>query len=427
MSYINGNGVNLTLDQLGDIYRETAYGSLHERLRATFRTLPLGDMKNTISRNIRGINHRQIAQPLMPNMDHYGLTFFTRPDLNLATANIRRSRMFTDMLTEVPRSVPRIVRCLLDPSLQHRSVNPISCPLVDANSPFIPILTNNLVSCSGFPDLDVPLWTSTEGYQREQYAQVQGGLLFNGTTDLSCTFRNIDGDLIGYLFFIWCLYMAEIYLVNEGMSPKLYNIMSHTKDYETRIYRLRMDRNNKHVTRIMAANACIPYTLSTGQDADFDSKQGMHHIAESNYSFKAQGIIYNDPILIYEFNDIVETFNPLMSDDRRDKYMVQVPYQLLDTINTYGTPRINPMTMELEWYLSADDLESVYPEYGQRLVDEVNMGDPYGRRDLMLKVLKQNGKDLPKANHSVIGNEKVAHTQFLTEEELSNEYGNQNI
>ena len=97
MSYVNGNGVNLALDQIENLYRNTAYGSLDERLRATFRTLPTGDLKNAISRNIRGINHRQIAQALMPNLDHYGLTFFTRPDLNLATPNIRQSRMLTDL------------------------------------------------------------------------------------------------------------------------------------------------------------------------------------------------------------------------------------------------------------------------------------------------------------------------------------------
>ena len=152
MSYVNGNGVNLALDQIENLYRNTAYGSLDERLRAAFRTLPTGDLKNAISRNIRGINHRQIAQALMPNLDHYGLTFFTRPDLNLATPNIRQSRMLTDLLTENQKSIPRAVRCLLDPSLQLRPRGAIECPLVDANLPFIPILTNSLISCSGWPD-----------------------------------------------------------------------------------------------------------------------------------------------------------------------------------------------------------------------------------------------------------------------------------
>lgn len=422
MSYVNGNGVNLALDQIENLYRNTAYGSLDERLRAAFRTLPTGDLKNAISRNIRGINHRQIAQALMPNLDHYGLTFFTRPDLNLATPNIRQSRMLTDLLTENQKSIPRAVRCLLDPSLQLRPRGAIECPLVDANLPFIPILTNSLISCSGWPDLDIPLWSSTEGYQREQYSQVQGGMLFNGTTDISCTFNNIDGDLIGYMFFVWLFYMAEIFLVNDGLSPKLANVISATKDYETRIYRLRMDRNNKFVTRIMAANACIPYTLSTGQDADFDSKAGIHHIAQSNFSFKAQGIIYNDPILIYEFNEIVETFNTGMRDENREKYMVQIPYQILDMVNTYGYPRVHPETMELQWFLSVEDLVNVYPELGQRLVDEIQMGDPYGRLDIINKTFGKTGVNIQPQGYASFKNERVqTQSQFLKEEEFINE------
>ncbi len=43
---------------------------------------------NEMTKNVYGINHRQTPLAIPQNKDHYGLTFFTRPQLNFRAANL---------------------------------------------------------------------------------------------------------------------------------------------------------------------------------------------------------------------------------------------------------------------------------------------------------------------------------------------------
>jgi hypothetical protein len=54
---------------------------------------------------------------LQLNKDCYGITFFTKPQLNLRDDNCRRDRKFSRLLTMNDKSIQRIVRCTLDPRL----------------------------------------------------------------------------------------------------------------------------------------------------------------------------------------------------------------------------------------------------------------------------------------------------------------------
>jgi hypothetical protein len=123
--------------------------------------------------NAWGINHRMVPLALQLNKDCYGITFFTKPQINLRDDNCRRDRKFSRLLTMNDKSIQRIVRCTLDPRLlfntqrdaegqdiEGSSQSTITCPLVDRKLAFIPFLTNNLVSLSGFPDLRVPTYSA---------------------------------------------------------------------------------------------------------------------------------------------------------------------------------------------------------------------------------------------------------------------------
>ena len=72
-------------------------------------------INDAIINNLFGINHRQTALTIPQNRDHYGLTFFTRPQLNLMPENIRNSRKFFPLLTNNPASYQAYVRAMLDP------------------------------------------------------------------------------------------------------------------------------------------------------------------------------------------------------------------------------------------------------------------------------------------------------------------------
>ncbi len=58
-----------------------------------------------------GINYMQTPLPVPMNKDHYGLTFFTRPQLNLQTKNLLRLREMIPLLTTDELSVFRAIRC----------------------------------------------------------------------------------------------------------------------------------------------------------------------------------------------------------------------------------------------------------------------------------------------------------------------------
>ena len=59
-----------------------------------FQSTPIGSVDKAIGNNLFGINHRQIPGLVPSNKDIYGFTFFTRPQLNLQTDNIRNERRF---------------------------------------------------------------------------------------------------------------------------------------------------------------------------------------------------------------------------------------------------------------------------------------------------------------------------------------------
>ena len=97
-----------------------------------------------------GFNHRNIGVQVKPNSDSHGLTFFTRPRLNLSYDNIAGVRNFAPLLTGDPLTLPRAIRCILDPvshkGVEKSHIRPIQCPMVDPQNPFIPLLSNLLIS-----------------------------------------------------------------------------------------------------------------------------------------------------------------------------------------------------------------------------------------------------------------------------------------
>lgn len=322
--------------------------------------MPTGSLDRAILNNLKGINHRQIQGMLPTNKELPGLTFFVRPQLNMQRDNLRNVRQMASLLSNEPTSIQMYIRCMLDPRLMtglHMGgdgIAPIKCPIVDNKMAFIPILTNNLVSMSGWPSISIPTFTSKPGLYNEAYSMVDGRVFNNEVFDLSVNFRNMRGDPVLYLFYIWGLYMS---LVFEGkLVPYLDMISENEIDYNTRIYRLVLDYKRERVLKITACHAAFPVGIPVGDAFDIP---GDKTYSEANRDigmrFKCMGVDYFDDILIYEFNKTVEIFNPSMESDRRGKEMIKVAPNLIQSFNHQGYPRINPKTSELEWYQQLED------------------------------------------------------------------------
>ncbi len=320
-----------------------------------FQSMPIGSVDRAIGNNLYGINHRQV-QPIVPiNKDTYGLTFFVRPQLNMLGDNLRNVRLLYPLLSTEQNSIQRYVRCTLDPRLNVGAGGneTVTCPFVDPKQAFIPILSNNLNSVSGWPDVTAPTFTSHEGVYQEAYSQVDGITRNYTAFTIDATFRNTKGDPILYLFYIWLHYQS---LVFEGMLvPYPDFIFDNRIDYMTRIYRLVLDPTKRFVRKIAATGVSFPMNVPIGQFFDYSNQQPYNDQSKDiTIRFQCLGAQYLDDILIFEFNKTVQIFNPSMAPSRLNLTMVKINASLLNFFNNRGYPRINPDNYELEWYVEKD-------------------------------------------------------------------------
>jgi hypothetical protein len=351
-----------------------------------FRTSPVGSISSAISDSFYGINHRQTPGMVPPNKDYYGYTFFTRPLMNLTSENIRGHRELSHLLTKNEKSIPRVIRCLLDPrlALNYKGNPIISTPLVDNQNPFIPLLTNNLISMNGYPDIVAPIFESQQGMYKEVFGFVDGIININQSFDITANFRNLSGDPITFMFHVWLQYMQNVF---EGiMVPHMDNLIQRRIDYNTRIYRLVMDPSKRFIKKIAATNASIPISTPLGQAFNFDSQQPIDATnAQIGITFRSFGARYNDPILIKEFNETSKMFNKSMVDTAKEietaisdikaanlkdpgkelhkasrkNGWVRLADNEVGIMNNRGYPYINPDTYELVWYLDEVTYNSI--------------------------------------------------------------------
>jgi hypothetical protein len=328
---------------------------------------------NHITNNLYGINHRQTPTPVPMNKDSYGLTFFTRPQLNFQGANLKQSRLFHPLLTTEANSWQRYIRCTLDPRLAGGYISedgPLEAgaggkgyttDLVDPEMAFIPLLSNNLNTITGWKDILVPSYTSKSGQFREEFTMVDGVTVDYTVYSLTANFRNMRGDPITRMFFYWAHYMS---LVTDGtLVPYPDFIVANELDYCSRIYRLVLDANKHKVQAIAACGACWPEAVPIASTFDYSrDKPYNDSTSEISIPLRAMGYICQDDILIRTFNDTVGIFQPAMRNgDGTDPYakpggaVTKIERALLPIFNNRGYPRIDPDTYELEWYVKTSE------------------------------------------------------------------------
>lgn len=362
----------------------------NKSLDQLLENLPIGSVSRAIGNNLYGINFKQTGNAIPRNKDSFGYCFFTRPQLNLTTLNISNYRGFYNLLTSNPISYQRFTRLMLDPRLGY-SDNGLKCPFVDPLNPFIPILTNNLVSISGWPDLTAPVYTSEAGLYGEEISFIDGVTNHFESFDIDATFKNTRGNPLLYFFYTWIKYGTLVY---EGiLNPYLDMITENEIDYNTRIYRLVMDPTKRYVTYISYTGASFPLNVPTGNlfdyniDTPFNTKN-----SEINIRFRSMGFVAFEDLLKYEFNSCVSIFNPDIrkifkydtsgrddhSTAREDGTVayqipgsdyVKIPHYLLATtesgnvdypfytLNHKAYPYINLTTNELEWWTSSSNFK----------------------------------------------------------------------
>lgn len=391
----NGNEVifNSTVDQL-------------------LENLPLGSVTRALGNNLYGINFRQTGNAVPKPKDHGGFTFFTRPQLNLNSLNITNYRGFYNLLTNNELSYQRFTRLMLDPRLGYNQQ--LKCPFLDNQNPFISILTNNIVSVSGWPDLSAPTHTSESGLYGEEHSFVDGVTNHFEAFDLDITFKNTKGNPLIYLFYIWIKYET---LVFEGiLNPYIDMITENEIDYNTRIYRVILDQQKRYVTYIGATGASFPVNVPTSNLFDYNNETPFNNKnSEISIRFRSMGFTAFEDILKLEFNKTSAIFNANMKkilehdmsgvsdsvkarEDGTVTYRVpgcsyvKLPHYLsmsMDvdifnanyfSVNHKAYPYINLVTNELEWWVdstlfnksASNDFKSEMKKRGLDTSDEIS-------------------------------------------------------
>ena len=78
------------------------------------------------------------------------------------------------------------------------------------------------------------------------------------------------------------------------------------------------------------------------------------------------GAMYQDTILVDEFNRTTQMFNDGLTDTLRPLYYKQIPMDALTIFNNRGYPRIDPNTYELQWWVSNEDYAQRVPLYNDQ-------------------------------------------------------------
>lgn len=335
------------------------------------KSIGTGDLRTLMQNAFYGINTRGTGTALPANSDHYGLTFFTRPRLNLSYHNVLSDRRLMPLLSSDKYSLKRAIRCMLDP-VGNKGViagsEHYESPLIDPLQAFMPLLTDTLLSITGFSDFVVETFTSEPGVMKETFSHIDDVATDYSTNALTATFKNIAGDPITQVFQTWLIYAAHVY--SGRMMPYPESVYFNEIDYDTRIYRLILDPGRQFVQKIACTGASFPTSAPLGAAFNYNSELPTNEEnAQINVQFQHMGICYNDPIIVHEFNDVVSLFNPNMrsskpGDDTAprqgvvNKTYVKIENAMERNVSNYRAyPFINPSTMELEWYAPNEALK----------------------------------------------------------------------
>lgn len=317
------------------------------------KSLAKGNASSTsISDTLVGMNHRMLPPSLPKHQDRMGLVYFTRPMLRLDPQNLVRDRRLAEFMAKVPESIQRWARCTLDPRQMTEYIygnadgaskitkKAISCPLVNNELPFIPILSNQLLKLNGWPDPVIDTYKSPEGIYKEVFIGVDGLYDIYRNFTLNATFKNSKLNPIYKLMNLWTLYMSKVktgeLLPYEDFA--LFNML----DYTTRVYVLVLDETGDIVVGSAMTGYSMPITSAIGSRYDVDTTQVFNNNTdEINIAFECSGAYYDDPYTLKCFNDLVEITCPAMQDKYRETYMVRIPRMSLEHFSFMGFPRIN--------------------------------------------------------------------------------------
>lgn len=345
-------GTFLTEDQLGLLYK----GIMHN----LYVSIGAGGFTNSMQTVLAKLDRYRTAF-IPPNGDQVGMTFITRPRLNLSDGNIRQNRIINTLdTTNVAtgghnvRNISFMIRCLLDTHFCELFAEDSSkCPLFDSKNPFMTPLVNCLSDISGWPDFMIETETTEGGFHNEDVTFAKGSDMLNRSGELSLGFRDMSGGTIMAIYYLWVLYIA---LLNKGeVMAYEDDIYMQRLNYTVSIYRFVMDPSRQYITKWAKATGCFPKAVPIG--AIFNFSEGDSFIQASrqfSIPFAYNKVEYQDPAIIRDFNRLMRRYVGGIDTTQYAKVKDELQYNYL------GYPFINatPEGLRLEYRADAGDFEA---------------------------------------------------------------------
>lgn len=298
------------------------------------------------------------------NHEVTGLTFITRPKLNLAMQSVRQDRVLATIDTLDARSLAFALRCYLDTKFAHDITAPPAgkgsvttnthlssqSPFFNDSTPFIVPLTNLITSQSGWPDYIIDTETTPGGFFSEDMTFAKGSDRLNKTYDFTLTFRDIQGGFIMAIFLLWTRFID---LVTRG------EVMAYNEDiaarrlcYTCSIYRFVLDPSRQFITKWAKATGCYPISVPIGSVFNVGERESfISAAARIAIPFKVNKVEYMDPIILRDFNAIVTRFSPNVASLKNVANLPQYNFTGIPWINT--TQGLN----QLQFMAQAQELQ----------------------------------------------------------------------
>ena len=324
-------------------------------------TLGYANSDSMFAKALRGFDTDRNSDFIPPLRESMGYVFITRPWMNTSYNNLASYRRLMNMYAEPSENtIGNYIRMTLDPP---RSTRPAykDISLLDVFNPWIVLLTNQMQTCTGWPDRTMDYKVSEPGRLKETTSIIVGtGRQYESFT-LNMEFRNIFGNVIGALFGSWLDMMGEAH--SEEVTPYEEAIDQNFKDYDVGIWRIVLDEKNKFVTHL-AYTVGYPTVDSNGANLNYTKEDAFQKENETySIAFQCDGLLYQDPILPEVFNTVSGALDATFSQSTDPKYLGGVDRDYYVKVTTPAErrifvdkrPWINTETRELEFYVPKSD------------------------------------------------------------------------
>jgi hypothetical protein len=306
LNSLAGNRATAIEDKIQSLYSQG--------LNAAFLGSGWGEHDHQLINNFSKFN-RYGTRFVMDNYVRTGYLFMTRPELNLTDTNLTQNRIMSLLRTTDYRTVQFAIRAYLD--TRYARTNGFSrvaqCPFLDWRNPFFTLITNNLTDFSGGPTYQIDAHTEVRWFLGESQSFATGSDSYKKPFDLQVGVVDPAGGPIAAAIKFWMLYIE---LINSG-EMILYpdQIDDQILNYTVSFYRFMMDPSFQYIQRWAKYTGCFPISRNGASVFDYNTRdifaEGCRKFS-IGFRCGSGHVDEDDPIVIKEFNTLVERYFPTM-------------------------------------------------------------------------------------------------------------------